>query len=773
MLGPGTRLNEYEIVSPLGKGGMGEVFLARDTVLDRLAALKILRWETEADAERVKRFATEAKAAAALSHPNLAAIYGVGQCGQVCFIAMEYVKGQTLREAGLDQPALIDAILQAAAALEAAHAAGIIHRDIKPSNIMRTETGLVKVLDFGLAKRMKSDPDAGSGLTQSGMVMGTLGYMSPEQLLGRALDHRTDVFSLGVVMYELLTGKLPFEAGSYEGALAELSGVTALAPEPMPAAPPAVAAAVMRCLARDPEKRFPSAAAFAQALREKPEAPTPPPPPRSSSRREWMLAGAATAAVAGVAALKFMPGPPGPIDSLAVLPFAAGTVDSTLDYLREGIAEGLMNRLAGIAGLRVISRDSAFRHRSQTAREAGRVLGVRAVVAGAIHKVEDALLVSAELVDSSSDQRMWGEEFRCQQEDVLSTRDRIAEKIAEQLRSQLTGNAAAPAASPKKAETSDARAHDLYMRGRFLANRLSESEVRQGLEYLERAIELDPDFAHAHAAAAEARLFLADLFQPAPELLAAARRTINRALEINPLLADAHVALAMVKMQDEYDWPGAEQALRRALTLDPHLLLAHGFLGWLLAATGKRQEGMAANRRATELEPRSPLAHAMLAANFYFARQYGDSFSSAGSALEIDPQFPLALYWRGLSMVARGFPSLVISKIEPIAASNPVPPVLAVLGRARAASGRIALARESLAALTELSRSKHVSAILFAGLHAALHDKEAALNSLERAYETRARLLLWIHADPVYDNLRAEPRFQALVTKLRLPSLAA
>lgn len=761
-LGAGARLNEYEIIRPLGKGGMGEVFLAKDTRLDRLAALKILRWETDADADRVRRFAVEAKAAAALNHPNLTAIYGTGQCGSICFIAMEYVAGETLRKANLDQAAAVDVTLQAAAALEAAHNAGIIHRDIKPANIMRTESGLVKVLDFGLAKRiqvMAEEPKR--GLTATGVVMGTLGYMSPEQLTGRDLDRRTDIFSLGIVLYELLTGKLPFSAESYEGALADLTGaVRAVGAPPVSKT---MASVVLRAIERDPAHRFQTAAEFAAALRSAAaETPLPARPPRSS-RREWIVAGAGTLIGAGVAAFRFRgsAAASGVIDSLAVLPFAGGTAAAEVDYLREGIAESLMNRLSAVAGLRVISRDSSFRHRGQAAKEAGKILGVRGVVVGAIHQVEGALLVTAELIDAASDQRIWGEEFRCDSADVLTTRDRIAEKIAGQLQVKLNG-------APR--ETHDPRAHDLYLRGRFLANRLEADDVRQGLENLKQAVAIDNSYALAHAAIAEGQLFLADLHQPASEVLPAARQAARRALEIDPELAEAHLASAMVQVQGDLDWPGAEASLRRATALNPNCSLAHSWLGWVLAATGRGQaEGLAESRQAVKIEPRSPLAHASLAANLYFAHDYAESFAAAGRALELDPRFYLAHYWRGLSMTAKGLPGMVTSKLESLAAEASAPPTaIAALGRAWAARGQMVKARESLAALTRMAQSRHVSAILFAGLYAALHERENALGWLDRSYESRARLLMWTRLDPAYDELHGDARFEALLGKMKL-----
>ena len=774
---PGVRLNEYEVIAPLGAGGMGEVYLARDTRLDRTVALKVLYVHAEGDTARLDRFATEAKAASALNHPNVASVYGIGQCGHVCYIAMEHIKGKTLKQLQLNPEEVREVAIQAASALEAAHLAGIIHRDIKPANIMRTESGLVKVLDFGLAKRLSLDGrNNGPGLTREGTVMGTLGYMSPEQLLGREMDARTDIFSLGVVFYELLTGKLPFASDSYQTALSEVVGST-VAPasgQTGQLLPAALAPLVLRCIERDPDRRFQTVTELIVALRAvdftRPAAVAAAPVVKKS-RREWIWAGAATAAVAGFggAAWKFdlfESVPTGPLNSLAVLPFSGGAGSADIEYLREGIAESLMNRLSAVGGLRVISRDSAFRHRGQEAMAAGRKLAVRGVVTGAIHKLEGSLLVTAELIDSGTGDRVWGDEFRGGESDVLAVRDRIATAIAGRLKGQLKG--AGPSHPHVEQAEEHPEAHDLYLRGRFHTMKVDAGELRRGIGYFDQAVVIDPHYALAHAATAEAHILVADLFVPAKDVMPMARESARKALECDPKMAEGHTVDAMVAMAGDLNWQKAEAGFRKAIALNPNLAVAHSWLGWVLSATGRSDEGLAASRQAAILEPRSPVAHATLAANLYFTGNYGESFSEAGSALEIDPQFHLALLWRGMAMIARGLPGIVVGKLEEVRKTVKVPFVTATLGRAYAASGKVDKAREMLEELTKAAETQHVSAIVFAQMYAALGDRPQALAALERAYETRSKMLQWTGRDPVFKELHGEPEFAGLLQRMNL-----
>lgn len=753
---------------------MGEVYLARDLKLERLVALKILRLEPGEGHERLERFATEARAASALNHPNVAHVYGIGQAGEVCFIAMEYVEGQTLRSATLTPDEIIDAGIQAAEALDAAHSAGIIHRDIKPANLMRTGRGLVKVLDFGLAKRIQASGGfATGGVTQPGTVMGTLGYMSPEQLLGHAVDHRSDIFSLGVVLYELLSGKLPFASESYQAALAEVMGVAAGAglAQPLQRVPKAVAEAVLKCVHRDPAQRFQSAGELGEALRAARRRETAAASPSQSgrqSRRQWIAAAGVVMAGGGFAGYRFWQDwqvPDGPVNSLAVLPFGSHGMSAEVDYLREGIAEGIMNRLSGVGGLRVMSRDASFRHGDMPAIDAGRAMSVRGVVTGTIRMLENALLVSAELVDSKSGERLWGGDFQGGAGDALQLRDTIASSIARKLQLKLAG--AATGVMPAR-ETHDARAHDLYLRGKFHTMKVTAEDVRRGLDYFQQAVDIDSDYAMAHAAMAEAYLMSADLFQPAMDLLPKARQAAAMAIQSDPELAEGYVAMGMVRAHDDLAWAEAESNLRRAIELNPHLAAAHGWLGWVLSATGRSEQGLVESRKAVELEPRSPLTRALLAANLYFARDYGGAFDEAGRALEIDPAFHLALFWRGMSMIARGWPGLVAGKLEEARKTNSAPVLLAALARAYAAAGKKEKARAALSELEQASQSQHVSPMLFASIHAALGDMDQAMEWLEKAYQSRAKLLLWAKLDPVYEGLRATPRFQDLMTKMKL-----
>lgn len=775
MIEPGVRLNEYEVIAQLGAGGMGEVFLARDLRLDRTVALKVLHVDADGDPMRLERFATEAKAASALNHPNVAHVYGIGQNGPLCYIAMEHIKGKTLKELDLPAEEIREVAIQAASALEAAHAMGIIHRDIKPANIMRTDSGLVKVLDFGLAKRLPAEGmNHNPGLTQAGMVMGTLGYMSPEQLLGREMDARTDIFSLGVVFFELLTGKLPFASDSYQTALAEVVGssaapVTGSTGKHLPAW---LAPIVLRCIERDVDRRYQTVTELLSALRAanvlSVAAPAVSSNPKSS-RREWMLAGGATVALAGFASWRwggelFRSVPTGPLNSLAVLPFAGGAGSTEIEYLREGIAESLMNRLSTVSGLRVISRDSAFRHRGHEALKAGRELAVRGVLTGAIHRLDGALLVTAELIDTGTGDRVWGDEFRGGEADVLAVRDRIASAIVGKLKNQLKGATMTPAIAEGSAQ-----AHSLYLRGRFHATKLDAVEIRRGIGYFEQAIQIDSNYALAHAALAEAYVLMADLFEPAKDLLPLARESARRALESSPDLPEGLTSEAMVALLADHDWAKAEAGFRKAVEKKPTHSFAHSWLGWILSATGHTTEGLVCSQFAVELEPGSPLAHSTLATNLYFAGKYAQSFQSAGRALELDPQYPLAFLWRGMSMIALGHPGIVIGKLEDARKKSDEPILIAALGRAYAAAGRVTQARSVVTELEQMATTKrHVSALLFAGLHASLHDNERAIEALEKAYDTRARLLLWTGRDPVYKSLYGDVRFQGLLKRMNL-----
>jgi TolB-like protein/Tfp pilus assembly protein PilF len=801
-LAPGQRLKEYEIVRQLGAGGMGEVYLARDTRLQRPVALKILRLNPGDGRDRVERFAVEVRAASALNHPNVACIYGAGGGRGICFIAMEYVEGETLRNAALAPEQAVDACLQVADALGAAHAAGIVHRDIKPANLIRTARGIVKVLDFGLAKRLpgQDGPASGGFMTEPGIIMGTLGYMSPEQLLGEPADHRTDIFSLGVVLFWLLTGKLPYEAASYESAVAELTGITPGSQRDslVGRTGKAVAEVVLRAIERDPARRFQTAYEFSDALKAAYQADTAPAPPVASepetvvlrpptpvqqiepaaapverervSRREWMVAAGAVLGGAGFAGIRFFRGsrePAGPVNSLAVLPFGARDMSSEVEYLREGIAEGVMNRLSGVQGLRVMSRDSAFRLAGMEAMEAGRHLGVRGVVTGAIRTVGGNLVVSAELIDTAGGTRLWGDDFEAGIGEALSIRDRIASNIAGRLERELGAGKPLPAS-----ETADARAHDLYLRGKFHAAKLDYGEINKGIAFFQAAVEIDPAYALAHAAIAEAYLLAADVFAPASELLPKAREAAlnaigaGEAIEGCPETAEAHVAMGLVQAHGDLAWDAARESLRQAIRLDRSHARAHGFLGWILGAKGQTADGIRSGRHAVELEPKSPLTRSLLAGNLYFAGEYRESFQEAGRALAADPKFHLALTWRGLAAIAQGHAGMAVSVLERVREAEPSVEALAGLAYAYAADGQREKAQALVGDLVEAAGRQHVSPMLFARIHALLGDREMALDALDRAYSERAKLLMWMGRDPVFRDLRGDTRFQGLLDRV-------
>jgi TolB-like protein len=757
---PGTVFNQYELVQLLGTGGMGAVWRARDHRLDRDVALKLLQG-IDATPDRVGRFLIEARAASGLNHPGIVQVYEIGDCDGVHFIAMELVEGETLGGSLLPLAEALETVAYVADALAVAHARGVVHRDIKPANLMRTADGHLKVLDFGLARRIRPGND--SGLTEAGTVMGTLEYMSPEQILGAPADHRSDLFSLGVVLCKLATGLLPYSRASYEQALAGV--VSSRGAAAVSGAPDALTRLVRKATAPDPADRFQSASEMAQALREAIAARPAPPAPPAKPKAQWFRFatasfGALAAVAVGLYTFELGQASAAAPNSVAVLPFGGGAGTSESDYLREGIAESLINRLAGSGDLRVISRDASFRLRSEPAVKAGRSLRVRAVVTGAVRQLGPHLLVTAELVDARTGDSLWGGEFRGGRGDVLAIRDRIASAIAGKLEATL---GAAPHPEGAGRETHDATAHDYYLRGEHHNNRLTAEDLQTSIDYFKKALEADPDYALAHAGLAESHMIRADLFLPPAQELDLARAAAERAIQADPSLAVAHAVRAMVQLYDAFDWKATENGLKLAIELDPNAARFHAWYGWVLTAQGRTDEGLDEAQKAVDLE-RDPSLYAMLAANLYFSGRYREAAGAAGKALDLDPEIGPALYWRALSGIELGTAWRVIGAIE---AKKPTHPMaLVALARAYAAANQPDKAEAIATRLEQASASTHVSPWLLASVAAALGRREAALDALEKAVEQRSRLVIFLARDPLFQKFGADPRMKAAIGRV-------
>jgi len=606
----GARIGPYEILAPLGAGGMGEVYRARDTRLGRDVAVKVLPAAFSVDPDRLRRFQQEARAASALNHPNILTIYDVGEQEGSPYVVSELLEGETLRErlagAALPVRKAMDYGIQIAEGLAAAHEKGIVHRDLKPENLFVTKDGRVKILDFGLAKLTRPEasgplteaPTATAG-TEPGLVMGTVGYMSPEQVRGQAADHRSDIFAFGAILYEMLAGRRAFGGASAADTMsAILKEEPGFAPT-HPDASPALEQIVRRCLEKSPGERFQSARDLAFALNNLSVPGAPSVSPRVSVR--WgRLALWAVVCVGAVLLVLFYGRGRKPIDSLAVLPFVNASADPETEYLGDGITESLINSLSRLPNLRVISRASVFRYKGkdQDPGAVARELGVRAVVTGRVTQRGDMLSIGTELVDTRDNRQLWGERYNRKFADVLAVQEEIAKQISENLRLRLTGEEQTRLA---KRATANPAAYQAYLKGFHHTRQFTKEGIEKGMEYFRQALALDPKYAPAYAGLAYSYEWLCDWYAAPKEVVPAAMEAARKALELDPSLAEAHWILAWAKFTYDYDWTGAEQEFRRAIELNPADSVARSWYGLCLGALGRFEPGLQEIKRALEL----------------------------------------------------------------------------------------------------------------------------------------------------------------------------
>jgi serine/threonine-protein kinase len=762
MLAIGMRLGPYQILAPLGQGGMGEVYRAKDLRLDREVAVKVVPERLAQDPERLARFEREAKAVAALAHPNILVLYDVGRQQGVPFAVTELLEGITLRGrlAGAAVPWREALEIGAAVAegLAAAHAKGIIHRDIKPDNLFLTADARVKILDFGLARvdlPGSSELETGPydpGQTDPGTVVGTVGYMSPEQLRGLPVDGRSDLFSLGCVLYELLAGKRPFQGRTaaattaailYEAAPRLASVGTKV--------PPEVERVIRHCLAKEPGQRFPSARELAFALRAlrsgsdvsaslPPTTLNPPKPPRR--RREA-------------------------IPSLAVLPLANTNVDPDTEYLSDGITESIINSLSQLPGLRVMARSTAFRYKGRDvdAQEVGRALKVRAVLTGRLFQRGNRLIIKMELVDVTDGSQLWSEHYNREFADLLAVEKAIAQEIAGKLRLRLTGEQKRRLGGPR---TENAEAYQCYLKGRYHWNKRSAEGLKKSIKFFEQAIDLDPTYAVAYTGVADAYLNLGGWGHlPFREAYPRAKAAATQALAIDEDLAEAHVSLAMVQKEYDWDWAGAGRGYERALELKPNYATAYQWYGEYLAALGRHEEAIAVIRRAVELDPLSLIIQATLGRHgYYFARQYDQAIAQLHKTLEMDENFWVAHLWLGWTYANVGrFPEAHVELQTARRLDNNLEIVMA-LGYAYGRAGRRLEAQQVLDELQQLSRARYVSPMLGALIATGMAEGDQALGWLEQSYADRAQMMSELRAEPAFDPLRADPRFADLLRRV-------
>jgi serine/threonine protein kinase/Tfp pilus assembly protein PilF len=766
----GRRLGHYVIVEPRGRGGMGEVYVATDTRLERRVALKLLRLDLADSPDRRSRFQWEARAAAALNHPNIVHLYSVEEAEGLLFITMELVNGRSLRElldagAPLALPRAISFASQMAEGLACAHAAGILHRDLKPGNVMVTEDERVKILDFGLAKLFASpsaqDPDAvtiASDQTRTGQTFGTAGYMSPEQALGKPLDQRSDLFALGVVLFEMATGRVPFSGGTLAAVFDQLLNQRHPAPRALnPSLPVMVEAVIDKAIEKDPERRHQSAAEFLQALRRAGE-------------------GAADAAAASPAA------DPPMRSSIVVLPFADMSPQKDQEYFCHGLTEEIINTLTTVPGLRVISRTSAFAFQGKDLEvtEIGRRLRVGTALEGSVRKSGDRVRVSAQLVNADDGYQLWSRRFDRELADVFAIQDEIAATIVRELKRGLGGTDASGSATthmvmPRRG-AHDTRAHDSYLRGIYSLNKWSEESVVQAMTQFSQAIVHDPSLAAAYAALAEGHVWLYSSLgiRSAADAVPPARAAIETALELDPDLADAHRVRAAIAMNHDWDRKATETASARALALQPGSAAAHFSNAWRLILLERQfDRARVGLEEAERLDPLHLQLRTLIGYFHFFRHDYERAFQQFERVLAVEPSFAFAHYALGdvctqLEQYDRAFAEFE----KAIELGGRSVNHVGVLGYAHGRAGNRDRATSLLHELTSRASAAYVPAMWIALIQLGLGDLAGVFQWLDRAFDERDGSLVLITAAVEFDPVREDPRFKALLGRMGLGHLA-
>ena len=821
------QIGPYQIIDLLGKGGMGEVYLAEDIRLGRKVALKLLPPELTNEELRVLRFQQEARTASALNHPNILTIFDIGEVESTHFIATEFVKGETLRAcmsaARMNVQKVLNITIQVGSALGAAHEVGVVHRDIKPENIMVRTDGLVKVLDFGIAKLTQRVATGGSsqmGLlplvnTEPGMMIGTPKYMSPEQVRGLEVDERTDIFSLGVVLYEMLTGAAPFECSTIGDTIAAI-----LQNEPPPIVEHTTAVStglqqiVVKALLKDRDERYQAMGDLVSDLRSvertieideqsilpmwSRDAPivaaatelatNAPLENLKAANREIRAARTASSAeyvvseikqhkrgsalivavlVMAVAAVIYFASRSGAINSVAVLPFVNAGSDPNTEYLSDGISESLINNLSRLPQLKVIARSSSFKYRGKDVdlQEVAKALGVQAIVTGRVMQHGDQLQVSAELADMRDKTQMWGEQYTRRAPDLLAVQSEISEQIAEKLRLRLTTAEKQQLVKDKKANP---EAYDLWLKGVFNSRKSTPEGLKKAVDYYNQAIEVDPNYANAYAGLANAYRALVDNgFRDPKEAMPRAEAAARKAIEFDESLADAHGALAAIK-KNAWDWAGAEQEFKRAIELNPNLATAHNNYSSYLSIMGRHEQAIAEVKLARELDP-SPIGNiGSLGVKLYNAGQYDQAIGQFKELLGLDPNDPRGHVHLGyVYAMKQMYPEAITEYKETIKLTGHDSSTQSFLGYALAMSGR---RNEAQAILKELQDSKeeYVSPGELAILYAGLGNKEEAFAALDRAYDAHDPQMQYLKIERHYDSLRSDPRFRVLMLKVGL-----
>ena len=840
----GSTLLHYRIVSKIGAGGMGEVYLAEDSRLRRQVALKVLPRTIASDTGRLARFEREAHAASALNHPNILTIHEFGSAGETHFIASEFVQGETLRErfsrAHLTTNDILDITIQIASALQAAHGAGIIHRDIKPDNVMIRDDGYVKVLDFGLAKLSEprqfgssgsdSDPEAQTKLqvqTQAGIIIGTVAYMSPEQARGNAVDSRTDIFSLGVVFYELLTRKQPFTGETINHTI-----VNIIEKEP-PTLSSTAAFSVefekitAKCLAKKADQRYQTAKDLIVELKKlqtqllfqsevkkrssfeaesetatqiietspgvNSEIRTPIPvlpnasaeTPRATQtdnlepptfiakikRTPLLIASLSLVLlIGGLFAFRYFTTNK-QIESIAVMPFINDSGNADIEYLSDGMTETLISTLSQLPHLNVKARSTVFYYKGKeiTPKKIGEELGVQAVLLGRVAQRGNDLKLSLELVDTTTQDVIWTEQYDRQQSELISLQGEIARDVSDKLRTKLSGEEVAKLTA---VHTADPKAYELYLKGKYYSNQFTKAGLQTGVESFNQAVATDPNYSRAYSGLAYTYILLDDWFMSPHESVAKARENATKAIAIDETDVDAHVVLALVAHWYDWDWKKAEDEFKRAIALNPKNSESYVYYAYFLSSQKRYDEGLSMARQGLQIDPLSSLANFGVASTLLFARRWDDAIAHLQNAIKVDPNYWFHRVYLGRAYEHRGMLSEATAEFQRGVDADPEQSEnWSGLAHAVAVSGKKADAEKILNDLiSKSSAGSYVSPYNIAVIDAGLADNEKALSWLERAYTERSYYLpVYLTTDERLDHLRSEPRFKDMIRKIGLP----